>query len=169
MTKTALTRSKLQSTLPAFSKVVVSSLFFGVLSSFFAPVNAQITPISNVKEALAVSYLTTVNQSQQFFYLENTYFASTISELSLGVPLGHSYTYEIDPLSTFTDNVCTFAKPIEAGLNAFISCDFVTVVNDEPLIVAGICKSIQPGFKPGTMTVSENGSIQCSEGYQLLQ
>lgn len=99
-------------------ELLVTIVIIGILSAIAWP--SFINQSNRAKESEAKIYVGTANRAQQAYRLENSSFASSISQLSVSIYNTASYTYNIDGAS---NTMARFtATPATIDLKAFSGC-----------------------------------------------
>ncbi|MBD2307502.1 prepilin-type N-terminal cleavage/methylation domain-containing protein [Chroococcidiopsis sp. FACHB-1243] len=99
-------------------EILVTIIIIGILSAVAWP--SFINQSNKAKESEAKIYVGTVNRAQQAYRLENSSFASSISQLSISIHNTASYTYNIDGASATRARFT--ATPATIDLKAFSGC-----------------------------------------------
>lgn len=114
--------------------------------------------------------LGSMNRVQQAYYLEHNKFATTISELGLGIkPETDNYRYQIIAQKDSTGNVMMTATAKHSELKSYTGAVFVVKAqNDqETLTIAGICETDKPSTTPPAMPKTPSNAqakIECPAG-----
>lgn len=163
-------------------KLIVSSLFIGLVGGLIPSVNAQPTTqlaqvgafqnqANKAREAEGRSYTGAMARAQQAYFLEQNKFATTIEqlgELGLGIqPDTANYRLRILPQGNGTQRVMMTATAKRPGIRSYTSAVFVVKVKGENMTFAGVCGTAQPSSTPPKMPAApKNAStrIQCPTG-----
>ncbi|MGB5963722.1 MAG: type IV pilin-like G/H family protein [Coleofasciculaceae cyanobacterium] len=112
--------------------------------------------------------LGSMNRAQQAYYLENKKFATTISELGLGIkPETDSYRYQIISQKDSTGSVMMTATAKRSEFRSYTSAVFVVKDKNQQLPIAGICETDKPSTTPPAMPQAQSNTqatIECPAG-----
>ncbi|MBW4447782.1 MAG: prepilin-type N-terminal cleavage/methylation domain-containing protein [Spirirestis rafaelensis WJT71-NPBG6] len=147
-------------------ELLVVVIIIGVLAAIALP--SLLGQVSKAKQAEAKQNLGTLNRSQQAFFLEYQNFASTVSQLQVGIKSQtDNYTYEM----TGGGTAATVQNKAQAGKQALKSYYGVvgTAVGDvatsEALTLAIACEAPAPG----TSAIQPSTSFtNCENDYKSL-
>ncbi|BAZ32895.1 general secretion pathway protein H [Cylindrospermum sp. NIES-4074] len=122
---------------------------------------------SKAKQAEAKNYIGTMNRAQQAYFLENGKFASTISELQLGIKSETTnYSYSVNVINP-KRSVRLTAKAKNSGIKSYTGAVFVQNAK-ESFTIAGVCETNAPSQTPPSMPQFVKGIIRCPAGSQSL-
>ncbi|BAZ32896.1 serine/threonine protein kinase [Cylindrospermum sp. NIES-4074] len=138
---------------------------FLVIAAIVSPLLLNST--GRVKQPEPKQYVGIMNRVQQAYFLEYNKFASTISELQLGIkPETPNYSYSVNVVNP-KQSVLLTAKAKVSGLKSYTGAVFVQNAK-ESLTIAGTCETIAPSQTPPNMPELVKGTIQCPAGSQSL-
>lgn len=118
--------------------------------------------------------LASMNRAQQAYHLENNKFATTISELGLGIkPETDNYRYQIIAQKDSTGSVMMTATAKRSELRSYTGAVFAvkTQDNQDTLTIAGICETDKPSTTPPAMPKTPSDAeakIECPAGSNLV-
>lgn len=106
-------------------ELLVTIIILGILSAIALP--SMLGQSLKAQQAVAQSYIGSVNRAQQVYRLEFPVFANTMSTLGIDIPLNSdNYTFRF---GTTNSTLAEFeAQPQNNDLNAFTGCTIANVV-----------------------------------------
>jgi serine/threonine protein kinase len=145
-----------------FSSVVIIGIIAAIaLPSFLSKAN-------KARESEARFYVGTANRAQQAYFLEKSKFASSISELQIGIkPETENYLYNIvvlDPKKA----VKFAATAKKEGLKSYTGAVFTIEGQKEILTLAIACETNTPSRTPPSMPELIGENPQCPSGSSSL-
>ncbi|WP_416665997.1 type IV pilin-like G/H family protein [Egbenema bharatensis] len=139
--------------------IVALSMSMLVHHAFTAPGEAN-----KARESEARSYVSSINRSQQSFFLTDAHFASSLNQLDLSIKAeNNNYTYEITLAED--DMTAVTATAQKRGLKSFIGAVFLVEDSSSNYAVtkAILCQSSRPSrTAPGLPKASRTGELQCA-------
>ena len=149
------------------SEIVVSLLIIGTATS----TQSWQDIIGEARGVEAKLIISTINKIQQPFYVENQRFASTLEELSLGIPREtENFEYKVFALDQQQAKVTAKAK--QPGSKSYTGSIFVVKNNQlEETITVAICETQQASQTPPKMPQAPQLSgqeIKCPPGSKQL-
>jgi type II secretory pathway pseudopilin PulG len=124
--------------------------------------------LSRAQQAEARQYTGSMSRAQQAYYLENKKFATTISELRIGIkPETENYRYQIIPQKDSTGSVMMTATAKRPELRSYTGAVFVVKDDNKPLPIAQLCETNQPSTTPPAMPQAPSNAqakIECPAG-----
>jgi len=137
-------------------KVVITTL---TLPAFFATVaQAQWPPTLKAQESAAKQYVAAMNKAQQAYYIQNTGFTSSVSNLGLGIkPDTANYQYSIN-----TENkvVFNYAVSNQANLKSFVGGVFLAGNKTQTIL----CLNATPGKIKPPNPMYDGLDLYCAAG-----
>ncbi|MEP6578619.1 type IV pilin-like G/H family protein [Microcoleus vaginatus GB2-A3] len=137
-------------------KVVITTL---TLPVFFATVaQAQWPPTLKAQESAAKQYVAAMNKAQQAYYIQNTGFTSSVSNLGLGIkPDPANYQYSIN-----TENkvVFNYAVSNQANLKSFVGGVFLAGNKTQTIL----CLNAAPGKIKPPNPMYDGRDLYCAAG-----
>lgn len=137
-------------------KVVITTL---TLPVFFATVaQAQWPPTLKAQESAAKQYVAAMNKAQQAYYIQNTGFTSSVSNLGLGIkPDTANYQYSIN-----TENkvVFNYAVSNQANLKSFVGGVFLAGNKTQTIL----CLNATPGKIKPPNPMYDGRDLYCAAG-----
>jgi len=141
-------------------ELLVVIIIIGILSAIALP--SFLNQANKAKQTEGKTYIGSMNRAQQTYYLENNSFASSLSELGLGIATQtENYRYNITGGGSGVTNVTNQAQPLQdqAPLKAYIGVVALIQASatNEATTLAVLCeaeKSEANGGDDGTTTVT---------------
>ena len=137
-------------------KVVITTL---TLPFFFARVaQAQWPPTLKAQESAAKQYVVAMNKAQQAYYIENTGFTSSVSNLGIGIkPDAANYQYSIN-----TENkvVFNYAVSNQAKLKSWVGGVFLAGNKTQTIL----CLNAAPGKIKPPNPIYDGRDLYCAAG-----
>lgn len=153
-----------------------ATLFKKVSDATTLPPSVQVSSvpalISRQRQGEGKQNINAMSRAQQAYYLENRKFATTISELGLGIkPESENYRYQIVLQGDSSSRVMMTATAKRPELKSYTGAVFVVKNNNEVLTFAGICETDKPSTKPPLPSLPNNTSekMQCPTGSNQVE
>ncbi|AFY42233.1 type IV pilin-like G/H family protein [Nostoc sp. PCC 7107] len=145
-------------------ELLVVVIIIGVLAAIALP--SLLGQVNKAKQSEARNYVGTVNRSQQAYYLEYQGFATSISQLQVGIKTqSDNYSYVIAGTSTLTQFNATPIKPALKSYYGVVGTTLGSAATSEALTVAIACESPTPvTTSPATAT----SSTACQNNFASL-
>lgn len=106
-------------------ELLVVIVIVGTLAAIAVP--SFLSQVARAKQARALNYIGQVNRAQQAFYMENTRFATSISELDVTDGMAPDYIYTITSSAAGLNVTSTQATPVDPALRGYAGVVFTTV------------------------------------------
>ena len=138
-------------------KVVITTL---TLPVFFATVaQAQWRPPTlKAQESAAKQYVAAMNKAQQAYYIQNTGFTSSVSNLGIGIkPDPATYQYSIN---TENKAVFNYAVSNQANLKSFVGGVFLVGNKTQTIL----CLNVAPGKIKPPNPMYDGRDLYCAAG-----
>lgn len=148
-------------------ELLVVVIIIGVLAAIALP--SLLGQVNKAKQAEAKNYVGTANRTQQAYFLEYQKFASTISELQMGIKTqSDNYEYTIVASGT-SPTVAQFkGRAIKNGLKSYyglVGTSLSDSATGEALTQAIACETTAPTQTVGTVSAY---STDCGSSYVSL-
>lgn len=138
-------------------ELLVVIIIIGILAAIALP--SFLNQASKAKQSEAKNTISSVNSAQTAYRTENGSFASSMSQLGLGLPTATSnYTYTMTA-DTTNDAATIQAKAGDASVKGYSGGSKQYTTNSQSAISSVVCEALTPGKgDPAAPTVSTAGS-----------
>ncbi|MGF1519300.1 MAG: type IV pilin protein [Nodosilinea sp.] len=106
-------------------ELLVVIVIVGTLAAIAVP--SFLSQVARAKQARALNYIGLVNRAQQAFYMENTRFATSITELGVTDGMAPDYVYTITSSVVGPKVTSAQATPVDPALRGYAGVVFTTV------------------------------------------
>ncbi|MBU7584373.1 MAG: prepilin-type N-terminal cleavage/methylation domain-containing protein [Nostoc sp. TH1S01] len=137
-------------------ELLVVVIIIGVLAAIALP--SLLGQVNKAKQSEARNYVGTVNRSQQAYYLEYQGFATSVSQLQVGIKTQtDNYSYMITGNNVLTQFNATPIKPALKSYYGTAGTLAGSSATSEALTVAIACESLNPTTTAPTLSTSATG------------
>lgn len=147
-------------------ELLVVIIIIGILSAIGLP--SFLNQASKARASEAKNNLSSVMRAQQAYYTENSDFAPTFEELSLGIDKETAnYKYEMAALPQIgnSEAVGVLATPIKETANAHLAVVEANIDNNNTFKTV-LCEANKPGlseFTTATLSEVRTGNLRCGK------